>query len=271
MPIDDRQIRDYLLGSLAESDEEEISLHVIADEDFSERLDQAEHELVEDHLDGLLSEREQKLFRENFLTSPARRALIQEVDLLRSGLHKISPIQASAAGRVQKAPKQKLFSFFSRPVLAGFGLLIALAAAFTVWFSFLRDPRTPLEVEYAYLNRHDLGDPAKTATLYTISIIPANFRDNASTASHPASKLTGSVVLRLALLDPEPEGAERQVSLERSGKRIFKVTARVFRNAFGSELRAMVPKEVLAPGNYEIHAPASDERYSPATYQLRIE
>jgi hypothetical protein len=268
MQIDDQQIRKYLLGSIPEHEDDEISLRVIADEDFTERLDHAENELVEDYLDGLLSDNDARLFRENFLTSPERGELLREIRLFRTGF---SPAMTARQVVETKPSKRSFFSFFSPPMLAAVGLLLVLSAGFSVWYAFLRDGRTPLEIEYASLNRDHLGDPAKTSGLYTISIIPTNFRDTNSTASHPASQFTNSVVFRLALMVPEPEGTEYEVLIKRSGSSIFTVPGRVCRNEFGSELRFMAPKDILTRGQYEIEVTSADKRGSNATYQLRIE
>jgi hypothetical protein len=268
MQIDDQRIRKYLLGSIPEHEDDEISLRVIADEDFTERLDHAENELVEDYLDGLLSDNDRRLFCENFLTSPERHKLLQEIMLLRAG---VGAATAAAQAVEAKPSKRSFFSFFSPPLLTAIGLLLILSAGFSIWYAFPRDGRTPLEIEYASLNRDHLGDPAKTSGLYTISIISANFRDKNSTASHPASQFTNSVVFRMALTVSEPEGAEYEISLKRSGSLVFTVPGRVFRNEFGSELRFMAPKEILRRGQYEIEASPADKRGSTATYRLRIE
>ncbi len=82
MPINDRQIRKFLLGSSSEIENEEIGVRLISDEKFGDRFDQAESELVEDHLDGLLSNEEEHLFRGYFLVTPERRRLLAELRLL---------------------------------------------------------------------------------------------------------------------------------------------------------------------------------------------
>ncbi len=158
-----------------------------------------------------------------------------------------------------------------RPLLAACAALILLATGFAVWYAVFRDARTALEIEYALINRSDLTDNSRTGGLYTISLIPANLRDEVSTARHPSGRLSGRVSFRLALMAPEAEGTEMEASIERSGSRIFTVPARVFRNAFGSELRFLAPRSVLVPGNYEIIASPPDSSKAKTVYQLRIE
>jgi hypothetical protein len=149
-------------------------------------------------------------------------------------------------------------------------MLVLLGAAAAGYLLF-RDTRTPLEIEYAAINRRDLADPVKNEDLAVIGLVPSNFRDTAATAGYSASELTRTVVFRLALPVSEPEGAELEASIERSGNRLFTVPARVFRSAFGSELRFMAPREVLTPGQYEIVVRSVGPKDTEAVYQLRIE
>jgi hypothetical protein len=265
----ERVYRRFLLGSALEHDNEEIGVRLIADAYFAERLDHAENELVEDYLDGLLSVEETRLFRENFLISPERLELLREVRLLRAGVRGVPQPAAEATGAASKTLKQSFFSFFLRPLPAVAGMVAVLFAGIFVWYTLLRDNRTPLEIEYTALNRRDLADAAKTGRLSVISLVPANFRDTAATAGHGLSGLTDAVVFRLALPVSEAEGTEMEASIERSGSRMFTVPGRVFTNPYGSELRFLAPKEILRPGPYEIEVRSA--RQANTTYQLRIE
>ncbi|NOT48925.1 MAG: hypothetical protein HOP17_14395, partial [Acidobacteria bacterium] len=126
--------------------------------------------------------------------------------------------------------------------------------------------------EYAALNRRDLDDPARTQALFTLNLTHGNLRDTAGAAVYTFSKMSDPAVFRLALPEQEPEAAEMPVSIESSGKTVFRVdTARVFRNPFGSELRFLAPKEVLRPGQYQISINTADGRYSRVYFQFRIE
>ncbi len=84
MPIDDHQIRKFLLGRVSENEDEEIGVRLISDDAFGERFDQAESELVEDFLDGLLPEDDERSFRQHFLVTSERLRLLNEVALFRA-------------------------------------------------------------------------------------------------------------------------------------------------------------------------------------------
>lgn len=272
MQNDDQQFRKFLLGSASEGIELEVGVRLIADEHIAVQLDHAEHELVEDYLDGLLSPEETRLFHENFLVSPRRQDLLLEVKTLRAASRNLPARPVKTYAKAAKTSGLGYFSFLSRPLLAAAGLVTVLLAGWLVWFAFLRDSRTPLEIEYASLNRRDLSDAAKMSNLSVVNLVSANFRDAASTATHPLSGLTDQVMFRLALPVSEPEGAEFSALIEKSGKRVFSVSnARVFRNAFGSELRFLAPKQVLQPGLYQIEIAGPGNRYQGTTFQFRVE
>lgn len=272
MPIDDQKIREFLLGCSSERDEEAIGLRLISDEQFSEEIGRAESELVEAHLDGMLSKDEERLFDANFLVSSERRALLDEINALRSATRKLSAAGAEPKRSAAKSDSTRFVSYFRRrPMFALAAILPILIVGVTLAYLLLRDNRTPLEVKYAALNRRDLADPASMQGLTAISLIPGNFRDAGKTAARKGSDLSDAVLFRLELPVPETEGSELEAAIERSGKQIFTVPGRVFRNAFGSELRFIVPKTVLPPGQYTIVVRAVGERNTDVTYQLWIE
>lgn len=270
MQMDDRTLRKYLLGAVSEAEENEIGLRLMTDEDLSTFLEHIENELLEDFITGNLSSDEQRLFRQNYLISDRRRSLLNEVKLLRAealGGEK-KPAKMAAASK----PSAGFLSFFRTPAFAGFAALVLVAACAFVWLAYFRDSRTGLEVEYAALNRRELNDVSRTQPLFALNLTPGNLRSSAGAAVYPASKMTDPVLFRLALPVPDTEGAEIPVSIEKAGKKVFHVdTARVFRNPFGMELKFMVPKEVLPPGQYQVAIEVAGKPFSGDYYQFRVE
>src|SRR5215213_7871459 len=78
------KLKEFLLGSDSETEAEEIGVQLIADRGFAEKMSFAEEELVEEFLDGELTEAERELFYRNFLTTAARKELLEETALLRN-------------------------------------------------------------------------------------------------------------------------------------------------------------------------------------------
>ena len=69
---DHKQLRQYLLGQLAEADEEQVELRLLSDPVYSEESDIIADELIDQYVDGKLSAAELKQVEEHFLKSQAR-------------------------------------------------------------------------------------------------------------------------------------------------------------------------------------------------------
>lgn len=271
MRLDEEKLRSYLLGSASEADEEEISLQLFADEDFAYRLENAENELLEDYLDEQLSPQERTLFHQNFI-SARRHELLREIKMLRTAARKSSS-PAQKPYEEMASAKQGWFNLFTRPLFAGAAVAVLLAVISSiVWLAYFRDVRTPLELEYALLNRQKLADPATTSSLFAVNLVSGSFRDTTGAAVYQVSKMSDDVLFRLALPQKEAEGSELSVSILGRGKSSFNVrTARVFQNQFGSELRFIAPKQALPAGNYEIKIDTDDGRYANTPFQFKVE
>lgn len=66
---DQSHIKKYLLGELAEGDRQVIEERLMTDRDFSEKVLIVESELIEDYLDGILSEPDQSKFLKYILST----------------------------------------------------------------------------------------------------------------------------------------------------------------------------------------------------------
>src|SRR5215204_6346558 len=95
------KFKQFLLGSESEKDAEEISVQLLADRDFAEKMSFAEEALIEDFLDDALTAEDKELFYKNFLTTPARTELLQENVLLRNYARN------DLAATSERAPEEK--------------------------------------------------------------------------------------------------------------------------------------------------------------------
>src|SRR5262245_14977393 len=66
-------MKKYLLGELAESEQQELEQRLMTSNEYFEELLVAEDELVDESLHGKLSAREQEQFDHHFLCTPERR------------------------------------------------------------------------------------------------------------------------------------------------------------------------------------------------------
>jgi len=68
----EKDIHDYLLGTLPADRLEEIELRILTDDDFHQEIEIAEEELLDDYVQGKLAAQERPFFEKHFLASPLR-------------------------------------------------------------------------------------------------------------------------------------------------------------------------------------------------------
>jgi hypothetical protein len=262
-------LRRYLLGSLPESEAEEIDVQIITDDSLSDELALAEHDLIEDHLDQSLTPEEADLFRKNFLISDERRQLIIDTSLLREYAdHHGEPV--ITVSEPASSVLEKLKAIFTRPAFAGALVVAALLIALLAWQVFIRDTPTQLEREYAAMNAKDLSNAGEFAALSSISLASSNLRDANSASRQNVATMTETILVRLAL----PNGVDTpalKATISRASARIFTIDAvRSYQNPNGKEVRMLVPRSVLEKGQDQIRleSPKGD---APLTYSVTIE
>jgi hypothetical protein len=269
MSIDEEKLRAYLLGSVSGDDEDSIGRRIIADPVFAADLERAEQELIEDHIESRLSPEESGAFARNFMVTPRRREMLREIRGLRAAAR-----EASNSAEEQARSENGLFSSVRRhliPAFAAAAVLVAAAAAL-IWFGLMLDRPSALESEYAQRNRLELSDPSSVNRYYAINLAPGNLRDGSGLPAHRRADIPETVMLRMALPIPEPDGAELPVEVKRAGETVFSTpAARVFTGPYGSELRFLAPASLLVPGQYQIVIPASDARFRGVIFQFRVE
>ena len=269
---ENKKLKQFLLGTLPESENEELDLRIISDESFAEELSLAEHELIEDHLEGSLSGDETARFESNFLVSPERRAMLREISLLKEFAKKqIASLEQETLVAKPSSRSGSFFSFYFRPLLAGAAILIAVLAIGIVWNEF-RETGSPLEREYAEINKRDLSDLAQLTNYYPINLSSATFRDTASAPKQSADKLTETVLFRLALPVNTADNSLFQAKIRRAGTPDFTIDeVRSYRNPNGYEARLLVPKAILQKGQYQVIVESKFDAAAVAIYAFAVE
>lgn len=128
-------IRKYLLGSLDDKVEmRQIEEKFLLDDGFAERLAIAEDQLVDDYLDGTLSEPERERFLRFFLLSPENREKLRLIGNLRKYAARQTAVQDVKQFSAEKSAWFDWRKLFSSPVLqfAAIALLI-FGAGFGIW------------------------------------------------------------------------------------------------------------------------------------------
>lgn len=83
-PSDETTLRQYLLGTLPESESSEIDQKLFTDEDFAGTVETVEDEIVEDYLDATLTSDETQAAERHFFRSPEHQRKLHFARLLRS-------------------------------------------------------------------------------------------------------------------------------------------------------------------------------------------
>jgi len=257
MQGENSELKRFLLGVESEKEAETIGARIIADPAFAEQMAFAEENLIEDFLDDALTAEEKELFHNNYLTTETRVELLEETALLRNyaGNHLT---EVSASAEEEKKPDgwfDALRGFLTlnlRPIAAVLIILVIGAIVWRVAF-FDKNGLTDTEKQYAALNAKDLDTAPETANLSSKSLIAGTFRDASSTSKLIGANLTENVLFRLALPSETPKDASFNLELVRSGQTVFRQTnLRVYQNPSGQEIKVILPKSVLAKGNYQI-------------------
>ncbi len=95
-------LRQYLLGQLAEDQQESLEKRLLNDDEFFEELEIAEDELVDDHLADELSPDQEQRFEQVFLCSPERRGKLKFARALKRHAS-VSPVPLSLTDRIRLA------------------------------------------------------------------------------------------------------------------------------------------------------------------------
>src|SRR5688500_11378547 len=133
---DHRNLRKYLLGLLVKGAEaEQLELRLLADEEFLETLLAEEDDLIDDFVDGTLSDEEFEAFEKNFVLTKERR---EKILFARTARHKLAASKPRALADLPAKPDvwQRFLAFFAVNRLAtaaALGVLV-VGCLIAVWF-----------------------------------------------------------------------------------------------------------------------------------------
>lgn len=256
MTLDAQKLKRYLLGDLPPQDIEEIDLKIISESDFEDELALAESDLIEEFLEGQLSESETNLFYKNFLVNDERNHALSEISLLKeysknSQTSPVLPVEGVTFGSYIRGLLKGL-----RPRYVIPAAIAALLIAFGIYWNVASFwGLTEIETEYVEMNTKDLGNLDEYTTRLAINLAPGVFRDGQS----PGSKvrfagITNPILFRLALPHKSiPAGRKFRIKVLRDQKVIFTQTrVAAYQNRSGHEIRFFLPSSIFGPGGYQL-------------------
>lgn len=272
-----QNLRQYLLGALNDKEVETIDLEIISDGGLEEKLLIAEHDVIEEYLEGTLSQNEVELFYKNFLISPEREKLVAEIAGLKRFARKARVGETSS--NFSNDPEPGFFNKLRKiltlqPAKAVFTILLIGAFFGVIWLTVINktgeNNLTPLEVEYAELNKKDFSDLEKYKEFTRFDLISGSTRGFDNNKKFTATNTSDKIFLRLAL--PANLGFEEvfQIDIEQNGIGVFTQNEiRPYKNPNGEELRILVPKSIIKTGDYVIRA--KNSKTSEIVYSFTVQ
>ncbi|MBK6750979.1 MAG: hypothetical protein KA956_03055 [Pyrinomonadaceae bacterium] len=267
------KIRSYFLGTLSESQAEELELRLISDAEFEANVLAAENELIEDRLDNTLTETQARNFDKNYLSSPERIRNLETVALLRRyakiRVRNTANSKSEDESHVSFYDKiRELFSGIPAIAYAACLMLIIGVGLAYLWLGGNTADRS-LQMEYASLNEQDLSDLNRFRSLPLITAVPGVVRGNGGNVKVLNSEK--SVFVRLVLIDLQNETV-LNASLFHSNSLLLKFDSLKTYEVNGSrELRLLLPANLLQKGAYQIKASPIDNPGKEVIYNFAIE
>src|SRR6185295_19269439 len=212
---DDEQnpVKRYLLKQLSDAEQQEIELRLLSDDGFSEELEIAEDELIDEYLADELSRDERLEFEQNFLTNPERTSRLRSGEALKRYFDRITPARRPRPGRLETLRKwfgQPLIpsatgpvAILSAPISVAMSFLILAVLGVTVWRLALY--QSDLEKGLLALNKAYGEERPVEARISSLDYAP--FEPMRGSESERVNTLELSRAQRL-LLDSEKENAD---------------------------------------------------------------
>lgn len=265
MTLGKENIRRYLLGTADAVEVEGIEVRIIEDESFTNEMNLAENELIEDYLENSLTATEREMFEKYFLVSEERRERVQEISLLKrysSGPHRF-------ALEAEDPPTKPWFSGWFGVLVPAAAILIVGVLGYFVWQNYAGG--TAEGTDYAALNRKDLRDPSVVGDAQIVQVFPSTYRDSAGGSVVTLTGHSSAVLFRLPLSFQVAEGTAFRAELLRGGASSFAVDGARTYNAEGvNEVRVMVPRSEMPPGAYQIKLWQVESKNAPVVYNFEV-
>jgi hypothetical protein len=260
----DEAIRRLLLGLSDDEERRGVEEMFMTDPEYREKVLMTEDDLIEDYLDGSLSEGEQKRFRMHFLSTPRQQRRVRVARSLRSFAAVEVMAHSPPAEEDDPQPVGWLRRLADALRLRSPAVYVPLAAALVValvfgsWWLFesnrarqlrAQEEARRLEVEQL-LARFNEGPSEPGAPVFSLALTPVNVRGETLTV--PPQPESGVVELRL--LRAADEYNSYRATLQRVGG-LSQYSIPGLRAADTSAGRAVpvrIPARLLTPGTYRL-------------------
>jgi len=269
--ITDAGLRQFLLGNLEEVERQRIERLFISDAEWKQKILTAEEDLIEDYLEGSLSEPQRQQFLSQYAATPRHIRRLQITKLIKQ--------HAKAEADVGRAPAQttKPVGFFAKLWPLNLRIMIpaaaVLAIAFLAGIIFLvlfssgrRSPeatqRASIERELAELNSPDRGGQVAARSV-SLVLVPVSVRSAGSGSELTRNPDTQVVELRLVWMPKEEYSNYRAVLRHVGDSDQFTINnLKLLKDQTGRAVIARIPAHVLRRGLYQVNLAGVDQTAS---------
>lgn len=271
-------LRRFLLGQLNEDERQRVEERLITDRDLKEQALMVEGELVEDYLDGSLTEAERGLFVKHLLSTPEQRRRLRIAGSLRKYLVSGESQPPAVPGREARAPASGGGRFghgafwLNRRALLAASLALLLALIFgSVWLAGVQRRRNQLaEVRRAleHINRLPITGGSSGVFLSPLSVRSGGAKNSLAPPNDGAAAL-----LWLLLVKDEYQSYQVIFWKEGDAERLTLDGLRAEATPSGKAIPVRLPAELLRPGAYvfKLNGVTADGRTEEAgEYDFRV-
>ena len=240
--IDDASLREFLLGKVSDEDRGRVEDLFLTDSHAKERVLGVEQDLIEDYLEGMLSEEDSERFVSRYAQTEEQRRRLRITKSIKDWAIAESASTVPAKGSGFRA----WFGF--RPVfvipIAATALIVIVVAA--VWLN-RRSEHQAIEQELAQLNAASNLREGRVS----IELSPVTVR-----GVEPQAQLktpdNGVIQLRLLWLQRERYPAY-QATIRRVGDSESFLVRNIQPDSDGKAIRVILPARILTKGTYQIN------------------
>jgi anti-sigma factor RsiW len=261
-----RLIKEYLLGTLTEEEQQQIEQRVFTNPQFKARVLMGEDELVEDYVAGLLSESERERFTKHFLSTPSQ---IQKLRVTRA-LHTYAggdttanatlPVSKSYPVPLRKSRLMALIGERQAVAVLSVAAVLIIVIGAVIYFAVWRgetNQRAAIEQEVAQLNnRQDPGTglPSGVDPVHA-GVLPVRLSPTLNRASGEMARIVVPVEAKIVQmrfpLTPEPYRSYQATLSTIEGNEIFTLASLQPIIVDGNRtLMLNIPARVLVHGDY---------------------
>jgi hypothetical protein len=264
----DEAIRRLLLGLSDDEERRGVEELFMTDPEYQEKVLMVEDNLIEDYLDGSLSESERERFRTHFLSTPRQQRRVRVVRSLRS----FAAVEGTAHSPPAEEDDPQPLGWLRRladalrlrspAVYAPLTVALIAALVFGSWWLFdssrarqlrAQEEARRLEVERLLARFNDpsgAGLPEPGSPVFSLTLTPVNVRGE--TQAVPPQPESG--VVELLLLRADDDHKSYQATLQRVGglSQYSILGLRAANTSAGRAVPVRIPARLLTPGTYRL-------------------